>query len=333
MLANAAKVIKISFIGGNSVSQPSVGSYKKHRPQANFAGTFNFTRYLYIFNDGTAYVGKYVDMVRRHADHLHEYKHRLDFSDVAISKAYFMTVDDNLGDGALDDLEKKVIQLAEFEGYNLRNLQKTNLPAGKSNFVIDLSESEMRLLPWKRQDRTHNLPLANLQQPASSQSKRFKKLVLLDKSGELLKVTSNYIYETFTEPANTAGVYWSATAFPQGGKAASPCLRITCGTLETLSVWHDDEGYCGFINIKKPEDDDEEIPAFPEEISRHEYSATQNVISVNFISLEHLKDIMTEPRLLDWCYRLNIEMFRHCKNPQAKFTNPLLVEALLEPSR
>lgn len=35
--------------------------------------------YFYVFDDGTAYVGKSVDMVGRYAQHMHEYKHRGDF--------------------------------------------------------------------------------------------------------------------------------------------------------------------------------------------------------------------------------------------------------------
>lgn len=48
--------------------------------------------YLYEFTDGTAYVGKSVDMVARHAQHLHEYKHRPDFDGVGIAAAYFASV-------------------------------------------------------------------------------------------------------------------------------------------------------------------------------------------------------------------------------------------------
>ncbi len=34
--------------------------------------------YFYLFDDGSAYVGKSIDMVKRHAQHLHEYRHRDD---------------------------------------------------------------------------------------------------------------------------------------------------------------------------------------------------------------------------------------------------------------
>ena len=54
-------------------------------------------------------------MVRRHADHLHEYKHRLDFNGLEIEKAYFMTIDENADDKELDDLETAVIQQAEHD--------------------------------------------------------------------------------------------------------------------------------------------------------------------------------------------------------------------------
>ena len=284
--------------------------------------------YFYIFNDSTSYVGKSVDMVRRHANHLHEYKHRLDFNGLEIEKAYFMTIDENADDKELDDLETAVIQQAEHDGYNLRNLQKTNLPAGKTNYILDFNESEMRLLPWKREERTSCLPLATLQKPTNNQAKRFKKLKQLENSDYLFKLTTKYVFETLTEPANTTGIYWSATAFPSGNRG--PALRITCGTLETLVILHDDEGYYGFANIKKPEDDNSPLPRPFESLANHRYSATQNIITTYFLCLEELDEMLSNEHFLDWCYRLNIEMFRHCKNPQAKFTNPLLVNEILK---
>ena len=286
--------------------------------------------YFYIFNDGTSYVGKSVDMVRRHADHLHEYKHRLDFNGLEIEKAYFMTIDENADDKELDDLETAVIQQAEHDGYNLRNLQKTNLPAGKTNYILDFNEREMRLLPWKREERTSRLPSATLQKPTNNQVKRFEKLKQLENSDYLFKLTTKYVHETMTEPANTVGIYWSATVYPSRKNGPSPALRITCGTLETLSVWHDEVGYFGFVNIKQPEDDSNPLPRPFESLANHKYAATQNVITTYFVCLAELDEMLNDEHFLDWCYRLNIEMFRHCKNPQAKFTNPLLVNEILK---
>ena len=285
--------------------------------------------YFYIFSDGSAYIGKSVDMVRRHTDHVHEYKHRADYEGITISKAYFMPVEQDTTEDELDFLETQVIQAAEIEGYSLRNLQKTNLPGGCTDSILTFSDQEMMLLPWRREERTNKLPVKNLKKPTESQSKRFDKLMRIKNSKELLNTVSKYVLETMTEPAYTIGVYWSATAFPSRNNGSAPCLRITCGTLETLSIWHDEGYFCGFLNIKRPENNNSIIPAFPFEITSHGYSATDCVVSIHFGSLDHLGEILSRPAIPDWAYRLNIEMFRHGKNPQAKFSNPLLAGVIL----
>ncbi len=86
--------------------------------------------YFYVFNDGTAYVGKSVDMVERFAQHAHEYKHRGDFDGVGISKAYFASVGEDVDVDELDDLETDAIRRAEAAGYRLRNKLKCGRPGG-----------------------------------------------------------------------------------------------------------------------------------------------------------------------------------------------------------
>ena len=85
--------------------------------------------YFYVFDDGTAYVGKSVDMVGRYAQHMHEYKHRDDFDGVAVAEAYFARVDDGADADTLDDLETDAIRRAEAAGYKLRNRLKCERPA------------------------------------------------------------------------------------------------------------------------------------------------------------------------------------------------------------
>ena len=65
--------------------------------------------YFYVFDDGTAYDGKSVDMVERFVQHAHEYRHRGDFDGVEISRAYFASVGEDVDAVELDDLETDAI--------------------------------------------------------------------------------------------------------------------------------------------------------------------------------------------------------------------------------
>ncbi|MCI1934006.1 MAG: hypothetical protein LKJ31_02735 [Atopobiaceae bacterium] len=58
------------------------------------------------------------------------------------------------------------------------------------------------------------------------------------------------------------------------------------------------------------------------------YNAAKGVIQYYFLDLADLRLSLEDHRFLDWCYRLNVEMLRRCKNPQGHFSNPLLVRAV-----
>lgn len=284
--------------------------------------------YLYIFNDGSAYVGKSVDLVRRYGDHLEEYRHRVDFEGVEIERAYFMVVDEDTDDCTLDRLETMAIRRAASEGYNLRNIQKMDLPGGSNDAVFELSEQKMRLLPWKRRDRTNDLTAAVLLAPSPSQLQRMDRLMASVNGALLLDLATRYIHETVQEAANTAGLYWTANAFPS--RTETPALCVTCGTLETLVVFDDGARPFGYLNMKRPEGDKGSVPTAPWRTFDYGYKATGGIVTYEFSCLEELRWLLDRGRILDWCYRLNIEMFRHCKNPLGAKGNPVLMKRLLD---
>ena len=193
--------------------------------------------YFYVFDDGTAYVGKSVDMVERFVQHAHEYRHRGDFDGAEISRAYFASVGEDVDAVELDDLETDAIRRAEAAGYSLRNKLKCGRPGGDADAVLDLREDRMLLLPWNRSDKADPLVPAELPEATASQADRFARLMALPERGELLDALSVYVRETMPEPAHTAGLYWAANAFPSRRRVPAVC--VTCGTMEALVVFAD----------------------------------------------------------------------------------------------
>ncbi len=282
--------------------------------------------YLYEFTDGTAYVGKSVDMVERHAQHLHEYRHRPDFKGVGIAAAYFASVGADCGDAELDELETAAIAAAEAEERDLRNLLKAGRPGGSAGLLLDVDGGRMRNLPWDRNERTSALPAAKLGEAAASQRERFDQLRGLPEGDAILDALALYTQVALQEPANTAGLYWTATAFP--ARRRTPAACVTCGTLETLVVFADGEAPYGYANIKRPEGDKGFSPVAPWRLRDYGYKAANGVLTCEFSNIEELLRLLGRPRFADWAYRLTIECFRRCKNPMAKNGNPLLMRAM-----
>lgn len=284
--------------------------------------------YFYVFDDGTAYVGKSVDMVERFVQHAHEYKHRGDFDGVEISRAYFASVGEDVDAVELDDLETDAIRRAEAAGYSLRNKLKCGRPGGDADAVLDLREDHMLPLPWNRSDKADPLAPAELPGATASQAERFARLTALPGHGELLDALSAYVRETMPEPAHTAGLYWAANAFPSRRRVPAVC--VTCGTLETLVVFADGSKPYGYLNLKRPEG----AHGFPSwaawRFSAVDYNAADGVVSYEFGDVRSLARALGKSGFLDWAYRLNVEMFRKCKNPLGGSGNPLLMREILD---
>ena len=282
--------------------------------------------YCYEFTDGTCYVGKSVDMVERYAQHLHEYKHRPDFEGVGIATAYFAIVDAACDDAELDELETIAIAAAEAKGCELRNLLKVGRPGGDAGLLLDMDGHGMRSLPWGRADRSCGLPAAELGEPTASQRERFERLCHLPEREAILDVLALYAGTVLQEPANTAGLYWTATAYPSRKRMPAAC--VTCGTLETLVVFADGDTPYGYVNIKRPDGDKGLPPIAPWRLLDYGYKAANGVCTCEFSSIDELRRLLGRPRFADWAYRLAIECFRRCKNPMAAKGNPLLMRAM-----
>ena len=284
--------------------------------------------YFYVFDDGTAYVGKSVNMVGRYAQHMHEYRHRGDFDGVGIVKAYFASVDDGTDADTLDGVETDAIRRAEAAGYRLRNRLKCGRPGGDADEVLDLREGRMLLLPWNRSDKADSLAPAELPKATASQAERFARLTALPEYDALLDALSLYVRETMPEPAHAAGIYWAANAFPSRRRVPAVC--VTCGTMETLVVFADGNAPYGYLNSKRP-DGTHGLPGWDFwRFASTDYVAANGAVAYEFGSACELMHALERPAFLDWAYRLNVELFRKCKNPLGGRGNPLLMKAILD---
>lgn len=288
--------------------------------------------YLYQFTDGTAYVRRSVDIARRLSDHRHDYRH--DPHQLRIRLAHFAPVSDDVSDEELDEIETEAIHWAESHGFDLINKMKVRKPGGSSDIAVVLDDGATPLLPWDRAKRTNILEPAALPAPTRSQLQRYRRFASTPAVSSLSEDIARYIAETIPEFARLAGTRWSITAFPprakrpyDGGECAA-C--ITCGTLETLIIWTDGNNVSGRINCKRPEGDKAFKPFYPSLPGHNFYRAAEGVVSYTFWNKPAFERMLDNKRLLDWCYRLNVEMMRKETNPQARWTNPSLTQDVIE---
>lgn len=282
--------------------------------------------YLYEFTDGTAYVGRSIDMARRLSDHRHDYRH--DPRHPNIRQAHFAPVSDDVTDAELDDIETRAIHWAEQHGFDLINELKVNRPGGSADLAVILDGGAAPLLPWDRARRTNMLEPAALPAPTKSQKQRYSRFLATPALSSLMDDIGRYVAETIPEFASLAGTRWSITAFPPRANRpyddAVCAACITCGTLEALIIWTDGTNIYGRINCKRPEGDRAFKPFYPSLPGHNFYRAAEGIVSYTFWNRPAFERMLKDKRLLDWCYRLNVEMMRKGTNPQARWTNPSL---------
>ncbi|MGN0287588.1 MAG: GIY-YIG nuclease family protein, partial [Atopobiaceae bacterium] len=288
---------------------------------------------LYEFTDGTAYVGRSIDMAKRLAEHRHDYKHIPELVGKRIRRALFAPVGDGIDEATLDEIETQSIHWAEDNGFDLINKLKTDKPGGTADFSITLETGATPLLPWSRTRRTNDLERAHLEKASESQKRRYQRLRATPFSSTVIDSLSYYVAETIPEYACLAGTRWSLTAYPHRSQSPGPefkCVAcLTCGTLETFVIWTDSISIFGFINCKRPEDDNLPKPLHPARPSHTTYRAADNIVQYTFRDERTLRRLLNDKRVLNWCYRLNVEMMRKGTNPQARWTNPQLTKDVI----
>ena len=270
-------------------------------------------------------------MARRLSDHRHDYRH--DPRQPDIRQAHFAPVSDDVNDAELDEIETEAIHWAESHGFDLINKLKVGNPGGSADLAVILDDGATPLLPWDRTRRTNMLEPTILPSPTKSQELRYSRFVGTSAVNSLIDDIGRYIEETIPEFARLAGTRWSITAFPPRTNKpyddAEWAVCITCGTLETLIIWTDGANVSGRINCKRPEGDKAFKPLYPSIPGHNFYRAAEGIVSYTFWNRPAFERMLGNKRLLDWCYRLNVEMMRKGTNPQARWTNPSLTRDVI----
>lgn len=281
----------------------------------------SFGIYAYEFTDGTWYVGKSIDVRRRHTGHMHEYRHMV--PPLVPKRILWAPVIGS--DEDLDIAETEAIAWFEKQGYSLRNVLKTGRPKGYLDVEIDLGNGWGVTIPWERSARPSSQQTYSISEHSSEMKSKFLKLKSLPKYEEILGLVASYVFETIPAPAETAGKLWVATALPQTGDH-DRIICVSCQNAETLVICQNKNRIYGFLNLKRSESG--KLPPFWKRRRNH-YGTLSNCYSMHFKSISQLKKTLENKIILECCYRANAELMRKGATMYKRFNNPYLVMDIL----
>ncbi|MBQ9043199.1 MAG: GIY-YIG nuclease family protein [Eggerthellaceae bacterium] len=283
-----------------------------------------FGIYAYEFTDGMWYVGKSIDVRKRHVQHMHDYRHE---DPPRIPKQMLWA--QVKGDAQqLDYAETAAIAWFESKGYPLTNTMKTGRPKGNTEVMVDTGAGWGVPIPWDRE----NLPKSKRGFEFESDPGKLKRFNRLREEAcydKLIELLSWYVGKTIPAPADTAGTLWIVTALPTTNNNARLCT-VSCQNAETLVfVKGDDENPepWGFVNVKQPEGG--KLPRWPSRI-RSKYGTLPKCVTFTFDSMQEANKLLKDERALDCCYRANAELMRKGASMYIRYNNPYLTQAILE---
>lgn len=291
--------------------------------------------YIYRFADGRYYAGKSEDVVERYVQHRHEYRHAEDCP--VVEAMWFSEVPGEDGT-ELDGDETAVITALEARGLDLVNLMKTKTPGGVGDMEIGEAPFAGLRLPWNRSQRSRigSVPAdteAFAPYESEGKKKRFDRLASKYYWPNLLPLLQRYVEESITAPDRTAGVLWTATAFPAVSKAKVPrILCLSSGNVKTLVLFEKRGIPCGFMNVREDKTRgavlSQEITS--SDVVRVDYGTARDIRRLYFDDLRQLSELLDDVGVLDCAYRLNVEMMRKGPTMYRRFSNPWLMCALLK---
>lgn len=284
-----------------------------------------FGIYAYEFTDATWYVGKSENVVKRHIQHLHEYKHEV--PPLIIKRMFWAPIKGN--QQQLDYAETQAISGFERKGYRLRNVMKTGRPKSDLEVIVDTGKGWGVSIPWDRK----NLPKSKhdyIFEESEGKKARWQKLKQLCDYEKLRSSLMQYVKNTIPAPADTAGLLWVATVLPSTGKGYRLCC-ISCQNAETLVVFQEEKGaeIFGFINVKRNEEG--KLPRWPKK-QRASYGTLPHCCRLFFDSQEDLDALLKDDLVLDCSYRANAELMRRGVTMYGRFNNPYFVKDILDAS-
>lgn len=277
--------------------------------------------YAYEFTDGTWYVGKSKNLPKRHIEHVHEYKHRN--PPLTIKSMFFAPVSPRSAE-ALDRSETDAITWFAEKGYELNNVMKTSLPRGSRPVEIDTGMGFGVDIPWTRRNRprlTGTRQLTTENGFAKEKLVRFERLKGLPYWDELLESLTRYVSELIPAPEKSYGTLWTLTALPSKRNGNRTLCCLSCGNLETLTLFDVSGDCCGFANVKL----ERHLAMFrrlPCGVEGYEadYRAARGVTTFSFDDLDGLARLMDREWFLDASYRLVAELMRKGPSMYRKYS-------------
>ena len=284
-----------------------------------------FGIYAYEFTDGMWYVGKSIDVRKRHVQHMHDYRHE----DPPRVPKQMLWAEVHGDERQLDYAESQAISWFEQRDYPLLNVMKTGRPRGDMEVVVDTGAGWGVPIPWERED----IPPSTRQfayEEDPGKLKRFRKLQSDEGYAQIMGILRKYVRETIPAPADTAGSLWVATALPSTNGSNRLCC-ISCQNAETLVILKGEpfglDAPWGFVNMKR--NSRGKLPKRRWHF-RTSYGTLSNAYRIETDDLASLERLLDDETTLDCCYRANAELMRRSTSMYRRYNNPYLVEAILE---
>lgn len=297
--------------------------------RASLSGDFNTENcrgiYVYQFSDDMFYVGKSIDVRKRHVQHVHDYKR--ENPPRLIKRMWWAAVPGD--DLELDLAETRVIAACEARDCSLLNILKTGRPRGNDVALVESGERWGIPVPWERKD----LPKSTLPFSFTDDEVKLNKFELLvgyPDFWSILDVLQAYTARTIVAPADTAARLWTLTALPSTGSRNRLCC-LSVQNAETLVIYEIKRRgkvqVAGFLNVKRRVDG--KLPRGIKKYACH-YGTLPNCIRLEFSNLTSMRRALDNEVVLDCCYRANAELMRRGVTMYGRFNNPYLTELLVE---
>ena len=283
-----------------------------------------FGIYAYEFTDGMWYVGKSIDVRKRHTDHMREYAKE---NPPRLAKQ-MLWAEVHGDERRLDYAESEAISWFERKGYQLTNVQKTGRPRGDMEVIVDTGAGWGVPIPWERENIPASTRAFQFEKDAAKKIK-YEKLRRVEGYDRLVALLGRYVKETIPAPADTAGTLWVVTAMPSTNRYSRLCC-ISCQNAETLVVLKGEcygaYGPCGFVNVKRTAEGRLPRGRWP---IHAQYATLPNAYHIDFDNLDSLERLFRSEIALDCCYRANAELMRRGASMYRRYNNPYLVEDIL----
>ena len=198
--------------------------------------------YVLTHEDGSKYVGRALDVVRRCADHV---RHAGHMDGERIVTVHFAPVPE----AELVQKEQEVVGFCEDNSMRLRNKLLTGMSIGPSTLNATVNEAEQ--LAFLTDEEPARIPDSWLR-PATGAApkKNTARLLARADAPEFLNAFACYLLYALPDAAGTEGTFWYVTAPYQRMRNGHLALaRLTVQNVETMVLLEDERGFYIMVNL------------------------------------------------------------------------------------